>query len=319
MENYNKKFYLDQIPPSDNMGVENTTTWHIDYLTITVWGSNIVELFNDYFMGTFPLLRDMGHGGRFYQQTYSTDLGIIVRYLPVGSDEIRGTIELPGLSCQYLGYDKLVHFYQYLCRTNNKVRIKRIDLAFDHCNFTVEDVRKCILSDDLRSYFKRSTIKIYECPRELDELGKLGTSGLTIGGRSSTRYMRVYDKHGYTRLELEFKAEKAEQVGIDVLMAGCKELAVYEVMGHIRDYIDFFSEWWKEFIADFDRLYKKLPESVKQLSTSQIKKWFENQVASAFYTLASLEGSEYFDNLYLLGSLKYKRSKFSGMVECYSQ
>jgi len=288
--------------------------WHIDYLTLTVWGDDVTKFFELFFVNTFRNLINQGHGGRFYLETYKTDLGITVRTNPVNSIENRTTLEFPGQACQMIGYIGLASFLDQLQVKFDKVRINRIDLAFDHCPFTVEDVLKCVEDDNLRSYFKREKVKYYNSPYEVNELGEVGTSGLYLGGRSSTRMIRIYNKHGFTRLEMEVKHEKAIQVGLDVLKAGSIENALIMAMGHLRDYIDFFEGWWEEFIADFDRNYSKLPDDVQEITIENIKSWFEKQVASAFFVMANMDG-RYLEELFEIGKDKYKNSRYQGLIE----
>jgi DNA relaxase NicK len=214
-----------------------------------------------------------------------------------------------------LSFYGLKQLWDLLRLTFEEVRINRIDTAFDYCPFTVQDVLKEVKDNNLRSYFKRETVTVYDKPYEPNELGKIGTSGINLGGRSSTRYIRIYDKHGYTRLEIEYKGTKSQQVGADLLFSQNPDAALELAIGHLRDYIDFFSDWWEEFIMNFDRLFKTLPKEIQEMTMEGIKNWFENQVASAFFVLSQLEGSEYWNNLIRSGSVKYRKSKYFGILE----
>lgn len=312
-------------PPTDIMGVENSTilkSWHVDYLTITVWGQDLAKSFDQFFVprGIFRPLKDLQHGGRFYQDTYSGDLGIMIRERPVEGTAPHCTIELPGQACQLLGYQGICDFLQILHFNHSKVRINRLDTAFNNCKFTVQDVINAVQDENLRSYFKRETIKTYSNPYERKENEKdlpkgSGTSGISIGGRSSTRYMRVYDKHGYTRMEIEYKGRKADQVAHDLFDCRDEKTALKLAMGHVMDYIEFFSEWWIEFMDNFERLYSKLPQDVQELSIEKIQTWFEKQIAAAFYVMGDLVGHEYFDYLKYVGECKYKQSRYFGLIE----
>ena len=290
--------------------------WHLDWVTFTVWGDDIIEVFDLWYADKFRSLVDQGHGGRFYKSTHKTDKSITVRTDPISGREQHATIEFPGEACQMIGLQGMREFYYFLLNHFERVRCNRIDVAFDYCEFTVQDVTDCLLDNNLRSYFKRSTIKVYNKPFEKNELGGLGTSGVTIGARSSTRYMRVYDKHGYTRLEIEFKHEKAEQVANDVLLSRTDKDALRMAMGHVADYIEFYTEWWDHFMNNFDRLYKTLPETVKEMTLEGIKQWFEDQIASAFYVLASMDkDGEIRKDIFEIGKEKYDQSCYSGILE----
>jgi DNA relaxase NicK len=290
--------------------------WHIDYLTITITGGEVEKQFNTFFNNMFSRLVDQGHGGKFYKVLFRSDLGIQVRSCPINSEIPRSTIVFPGQACQLMGFyviKMFIEMMEYLYPGN--VVFNRFDLAFDDCNFSIEQVEKALLFDDLRSYFKRETIRFYNNPYELQDDGQVGTRGVTVGGRSSTRYMRIYNKHGFTRLEVEFKHEKAGQVARDVIGQDNPDLALRYAIGHIRDYVDFFEDWWNVFVCNQDRLFKKLPGTVQSMTSDRIKRWFEKQIASAFFILTSLEGGEYLDNLYNIGKEKYEYSKYKGLLE----
>lgn len=308
-----------------NNQTDEGPSWHIDYLTVTIWAhdfDDMVDFVNFCLKGIFTDLEDQGHGGRFYRSTYKSDLSITLRLDPVGSsvDNNRCTLELPGKACQMLGFDKLrdllITFNDYF----PKIRVNRIDTAFNNVPFTVQDVENCILDDNLRSYARRSSLKVHHQPFEevkndQGEVIQEGTHGLYFGKRSSTRMIRVYDKHGYTRLEVEYKHDKAHQVAFDVLLSHDVNNALRMALGHLRDYVDFFEEWWTYFMVNYDRLYKTLPQNIQEMTVEQIKNWFERQVSSAFYVLATLEGKEYLNHLYNKGSSDYERSRYKGIVE----
>jgi DNA relaxase NicK len=316
--------YMDKLEKASNLQVhpvitgdesEEVKSWHIDYFTVTVWGENVKELFDLIMMNKFPKSKDQGHGGRFYRETYKTSLGVTIRNNPLDGSESRTTIELPGKACQVLGFYGLKTFYEQLIQIYDKVRINRLDVAFNGLEFQPEDVFEAVENENLRSYLKRSTVKKYSAPFEQNDDGTIGNQGVVLGNRTSTRFMRVYNKHGYTRLEVEYKKEKATQVGFDLLTSLTVEEALTKAMGHLRDYTDFLTDWWLEFVGEFDRLYKKLNETITEIEITKMKEWLEKQVSSAIHVLVELEGIEYIEKLYKLGKMKYKNSRYSGLIE----
>lgn len=297
-------------PQMDNMGVEiikPRADWNIDYLTITVWGEGMLEVYNEHFSEDLGVMVNQHHGGHFYNQTFQSLLGVTIRNDPVTGGDPRSTIEIPGRACTVLGFDKLVAFFQNCCRVFFRVRINRIDTAFNYCPFTVNDIYNAIQNDEVRSLFKRYTLKKYECPNEISENLTVGTSGITLGGRSSERYLRCYDKHGFTRLEVEYKHKKADQVGIDILLSGSPENALKYAVGHLKDYIEITSGMWDEFYNDITRLYAKVTGSGKEIAYDDVRQWFVKQVAPAFYIMASMEDAEFFHQLKEYG--KYRAGK----------
>ncbi len=281
---------LKDNPHTDIMGVEiGKASWHVDYLTVTVWGMEVQQFFS----GWFPELGELynqNHGGRFYQETYRNELGVIVRKRPYdGSD--RQTIEIPGKACQLMGYERMCSWFQGVNRMADRVQIARIDIAMDDVPFTPKQLYQEMQGENFRSLAKRNTIKFYESPLEKRENGIIGTSGVTLGSRSSMRYMRCYDLHGYNRLEVEYKEEKAQLVGYDILYAGDDETALRIAFGHLLDYLDFtLVTWWDSFKQSFKRLYAKLTKTAKEFITEKKINWLKKQVSGTLYACRVLCG-----------------------------
>jgi len=294
--------------------------WHIDWLTVTVWGDDIVRDFDLFFDGILGDLRELGYGGRFYKETYRTEPGIIVRDKPINDIEKRSTIEIPGVACQMLGFDLLRKFLYFLVNGYERVKVNRIDVAYDNMNFSVDDVWDCLQDDEVRSYFKRSTMEYRTKPKQKKDNGELGTHAVTMGGRSSNRYMRVYDKHGFVRLEIEYKDVKADQVARDILLWSGSEVEALKIsMGHLADYVEFFKDWWVEFMSDFERLYANIPGDIKIYTMGKLKDWMKRQVSAAYYVLSMLDDDESMRKEILEeGRKKYKKSKYVGLVENFA-
>jgi hypothetical protein len=111
---------------------------------------------------------------------------------------------------------------------------------------------------------------------------------------------------------VEYKHTKADIVGVDLLLANDTKEALRYAVGHLKDYIEFHNDLWDEFYSDLDRLYSKLPMNVQEMSITEIKKWFEKQVAGSFYILSNFvkdEDLDYWDMLYKLGKFKVMKSK----------
>lgn len=304
-------------PQTDIMGVEisQEKEWHIDFLTVTTWGIDLQEYFEGWFSYTLGEMVDKKHGGRFYSVTWQSEVGVIVRKEPYdGSD--RQTIEIPGTACQLIGYDRLCAWFQGVNREASRVQIARIDVAFDHCGFTPGQLYQAFRSDSLRTLAKRDTIKFYEAPLEKKEDNTLGTSGVTIGSRSSERYCRCYDKHGFTRLEVEYKEAKGNQVGYDLLYAGTPEEALRMAMGHLLDYFDLASvTWWEEFRTSFSRLYSKLSKTCKELVLDKKIAWLRKSVSATLHACRIVCGYDLMRELENIGNKKVmSESKYQAIL-----
>lgn len=280
-------------PPLYIMGAENHSTcsqdvqsWHIDYFRVTVWpepGVDAIMLLNESVGPILGAFVESDRGRYGYTRSLMALAGVHVYYMP--TDDInRFTIELPGQACQLVGFDRLASLYQCIARNSVKFQVTRIDIAFDDVPFSPKMLLDAIYADKVRSYFKRFTVREFNQPFEVNEQGKIGTSGCSFGGRSSTRYLRCYDKHGYNRLEVEFKAEKADQVACDILLEP-SDTAIIQAMGHLLDYIDIDADWWVEFKATYTRLYKKLEHSADMIEAAKIANWLIRQASGAIAVL----------------------------------
>lgn len=333
-------------PPADIMGVENSiVNWHVDYLTVTVSGGAIDKIWDVFLHNYFGELVDLGYGGRFYSCTYRAALGVTVRSFPVSTSDYfddQGnyvsytTLELPGAACQIMGYTGLSDLFQALCRFYDTVHVTRLDLAWDNVSFTPKQVYEAASSGCYRSYAKRDQLAYYEYPYKIAENGRVGLSSCTIGSRSSERYMRVYDKHGYTRLELELKDRRSDIVAVDLFTSGEYE-ACKLAFGHLRDYIDFLVlpsdtirelqnnrnvdyssyivDWWADLVCNIQRLYATVKGTAKNITVNKMLKWMLHQIAPAYSTLLEVTG---YDLSYYLDAAgrqrRYKNKGYSNLL-----
>jgi hypothetical protein len=104
------------------------------------------------------------------------------------------------------------------------------------------------------------------------------------------RFLRVYNKRGPTRLELELKEERANLVAESLFLAPIDDWPTIAI-GHLLDFIDIDRPWWKEFIGDTDRAYKKL-HYAKDVSLEKSRAWLLKQVSPALSAVAECTGGE---------------------------
>ena len=306
------KVRLESHPHVDIMGVEiskQDLTWHIDWLTVTIHGVTVDD-FQDFWVAWFDSyfgkLVDQEHGGRFYKKTHRAGMGVTFRSDPGRGDDY-ATLEIPGQACQLLGFEKLQQIYKNLKFVFGAVVVKRLDTAFDNCPFEVMDAYKEVESDNIRSFFKRENLHLFNDPFQKRENGVVGCHGFTIGGRSSSRFMRVYDKHGSTRLEIEYKEEKAVQVAEDLFSSQLRESAKLAI-GHVRDYIDFFAPWWDKFTAGIERLYKKIVVTAKEVELAKVSSWIVKQVSAALSLVADGYKEDFISSVIELGRVKREKN-----------
>ena len=137
-------------------------------------------------------------------------------------------------------------------------RASRIDVAFDNAQFTPRECYEAWKQGNVRTKAHEKSHKWYE-----------NSEGKTfyVGSRQSGRLIRVYDRRGPTRLEIEFKKEWAAQICSNIAKSNNHQWA-RDCIGYLRDYIDFVDtghnktninravllSWWANFISDTERL-----------------------------------------------------------------
>lgn len=300
-------------PQPDNMGVslQSGLSVHADWMTYTVWGLDFESVWFEV-SDVLGSLKDLHHGGRWYRDTFSGGGGSIVRVNPIGEGGDRFSIEFPGEACQALGYERLQDFYTFLMREAEKVVINRIDIAVDNCPFVPRDIYNAICSNSIRTKTHRETVAFFEKPFEIDENQRIGTTGVTFGSRESERYLRCYTKHGYTRLEVEYKDWRAGNVACDFFI-DC--VPGKSAVAHMRDFFDILSEpiediksrygndintgkflapWWADFVAEIERAYCKQIKPISEVTQETIKSWIYKQVSGGIALLWALD--ENFDD-----------------------
>lgn len=188
-------------------------------------------------------------------------------------------IEIPGQACELIDW-KIFQGLDDVLRNNypDRYHYTRLDFAFDRLPFTPQDVEEAISNGKVRSLAKRETMRVNKSPFEMKDNGELGTYTVYFGSPMSERMMRVYDKRGFTRLELVMKHKRADLVAKDILAA----LDVSEwfpiAISHLRDYVDFKTAWWEEFTHGIGRA-KAIVTTPRDITIERDAAWLERQIA----------------------------------------
>ena len=119
---------------------------------------------------------------------------------------------------------------------------------------------------------------------------------LTVGRRSSARFVRIYNRRGPVRFELEAKEYVAEQLG--QALGEVTDLGEW-IRGVIRDAIDFvepetnssrakLAAWWAWIVESAEKVHvvkAKAPETLEK-----VEAWLEKQVAPAMALMIRAKG-----------------------------
>lgn len=262
-------------------------TYQIHWLNMTVFGSidDSIILYDILFRDTFGDLQSLGHGGRSFKEIQRGLAEFKLYTKPAKNNKEFFHIEIPGSACDALNWEGFQAIYEYLNGNfPDNFKFTRIDFAFDHLNFSPEQALDVFKNDQVRSLAKRDSLEVIQSPFALRDNLEIGTSTINFGSRTSERFLRIYNKRGFTRLEFELKGERANIFATDLLKEQNESRWFKIAIGHLRDYIDFDAEWWTEFISGNARAYRTLSKP-SEVSLQKITHWIEKQVAPALSVL----------------------------------
>lgn len=253
-----------------------------------------LQLWNYFFSFELGALSNSSRVGRGFQHIDIALQEAKLYWLPFPQKNITYDyvhFELPGSACDVVLPERFTQFYAYLKDNGMKFRVTRLDLAFDNCPFTPADFFDRTLSDDCFTYAKRETFTFTSSPEYLNQDGSKGSDTTYIGSRSSTRFLRVYNERGFTRLEIVVKEDRAVAVADQLFQGEYTEWANI-AKAHLQDFIRF-KEWdkWHEFINSVDRADLVI-SAARKISLSKIRAWLVSQVSPALSVVYDVLGEE---------------------------
>jgi DNA relaxase NicK len=298
-------------PPYTDRGVE----FLIDWITVTVWCQKdvILKLLEEVFT-PLSYFRDGDHGGMGYRGTMYGLGGSKLLYSPADNSE-RVTLVVPGQACSALPPELWIDLFTQLDLQSIKWNVTRLDLAFDFVPFTPEDMYKAIEEGSIRSLAKRESLRMDSSPLKMrDTGGQIGCSTVYFGSRQSHRMIRVYNRRGPTRLEMECKDKRADLIARRIFKASPEEWFNLAI-SHVRDFIDVECPWWDDFIKDVERAYAKLV-NLADVTLSKLVSWIDSQVAPALSVL-------YDCDLFLVDTIiqrgrRRRKGKHQSLVQAFS-
>jgi len=193
-------------------------------------------------------------------------------------DRLDVSVNLPGDACEMLGTEGVLALVHEL-----GLKLTRLDVAWDTDLVTPEVVRAAHQAGQAVTHSK--FYKWMQSPEgSTFYLGKRGSD-------SDVRLVRVYDRRGPTRVELELHGKRAQMLwailnGAELVdwSAGC--------LAYLVDFVDFRErsdntnvgrcpqlDWWEDFTEGAGRLALPLPRRAPTLDSTQ--QWLEGQIAPA--------------------------------------
>lgn len=290
-------------------------TMSIHWLSFTVHGKSkdAYQLYEAIFKDIFGVLLAKNGGGRGYKQVLFSLFEFKIYVEPGIQDQEHFHFEIPGKACEFIPATRFQALLDYLeIEHQEKYKFRRIDLAFDHVGFTPDQALTEMLENRIRSLAKRETIRENISHLEKREDGEIGTKTVYLGVNQSERMIRIYNKRGFTRLELQTRNNRAHQIGMDIFNSPDFEEWFSKGIAHLRDYIDFKTLWWDEFVQSIGRA-KLTVSNAKEQTLLGMVDWVETQASPSLSVLADVYGDKFINDLIETGR-KNRRNRYDHLL-----
>lgn len=278
-------------PPPTDRGVENTNEHGVHSTTLTIWAHREWCLYalEQLLFGVMAwnVIPGRGRGFSSIEQHVTGVKLYSSASLPYCS------VEIPGSAADKLDFERLRYWYVWIREQGVRLRFSRADIFFDGVPFTPAMAYDAWKRGDVLTRARRDSYRWIESGE--------GNS-FYCGKRDSERFLRIYDKRGFTRIELELSGERADMVMWQIIEASD---VPSEMLSHIRAFIDFvdcesdsnrsraaFLTWWSEFVENAVKSPLKLP--VLERTIKEIKHYIEQTWSAMFTTINDCEPSEMF-------------------------
>lgn len=269
------------LPPLSNRGV--TVAWSgIHWFAGTVRGlaaSSILSVLADFLSVSVRLHQRGGYG-----YALSGSVGAARVYWSPGRSDV--FVVLSGEVCEVLGVPGVVA----LASTLDLVPSSRLDLAWDVHGITPALVRDAFVGGDVVTRIHRSLNPATGRMKSVDFRSNHEGDTLYLGSRQSERFLRVYDRRGPTRVELEWKGQRAELLWARLLACGEADWSA-EALEELRAFVDFrdrssgvrpdfcpLLDWWSAFTAGAGRSCVAVPRPEAR-TIEDFRVWLRRQVA----------------------------------------
>lgn len=252
-----------------------------------------VDLWDHYFSGSLGYLQSSLRAGRGFQR-----LDVALHEAKLYSSPIQQKsfenkefchFEFTGTACDCLIPTVFQDFCAFLQSDGIEFSITRLDLAFDNLAFTPFEFLDQLKSNNVVSIAKRKTINVDSSPFERRENDELGCDTVYFGSKLSQRFLRVYNKRGFTRLELVCKSDRALAVALDIFEHSYIDWD-FVAREHLVQYVNF-PEWklWTDFIHNATSA-DIIITSARRTSLSRLDNWLRRQVSVALSVYVDVHG-----------------------------
>lgn len=289
---------LSPVPPVGNTGAHLTIHW----LRGGTWASvdDVLERLVGLTGGGD--VEAFGWGRMMYRRHYRLVGGLTVYTEPAASNMPPVLLDVPGTACEVLGFEALRGLTTAL-----GLQLSRVDVALDGAGFTPRQAAAWVRDGNVRCKSQRRKF--------VEDLGG-GSDGetLTLGSRSSARFLRIYDARGFTRVELELKEGAAR--GFRDVLTGAVEDFPKKALGVLRDFVDFVDSSqdsnvsrapllssWAALVAGVQRV-RLAVQGRAAPSVERVRRYVEHQAAAMLSVYVKLGHS--LDELLSFGESRFQ-------------
>lgn len=322
-ENYSKRAragdehaLFEDLPPLVNKGV-TFLEMGIDYLEFTIYTykEKAIDLYNLIFS---EFLGDLILDGstRHYNDRYINGRGFFMGCNPKNTPILHTHWTFPGSICQELPYKLWQIFIRETYLNSIKIKCTRLDIRADYCNFTPYDFYQSIQEGKARTWANRDTLQLIENPYELDEKGNIGNALVYIGSRKSDRFMRVYNLHGFTRMELQTRKDFSNYY-LQYLIESDEKEFINKSMAIMQDFITIDEDYWRILTDGMPRAFMIIkPREDKTLQS--LDAYLKIQVSTVLFLMTAIKGTRYLDELLSIGQKNLvKNPKYFNLIHKY--
>ena len=317
----------DPIPANTNKPVTVTgekgesidpIDFHLDYVAMRVWGDvpldQIFSLVADELYGDPDpaLFVDQEHGTKRHDRLY-IGLSGVVAMTGEGMDPYEDRVrDVPCEPKPFVEFQMKSEAFTWFDETQLRdvvrrlwgelgcnVSCSRLDLAWDYCRFTVEQVRDAVEVGNVRTFAQQAS---YLVGRSLKgpEKGQESSTVYIGNCRQSDRSLRVYNRRGFVRSELQLRGKRAHAAWREMMHRNGGE---FHARGMLLDFVNFIDRsdsanigrcellpWWAEFVEGVKRVRLVIPRVAK--TAKQVAEWFQRKTCRSFVVMLAWLQSE---------------------------
>lgn len=216
--------------------------------------------------------------------------GIDVAAFEGDDGECGALLNVRGEGCEHVGLVEFRNLIDWAFTNGVCPSCTRLDLAWDGLAFSVDEAIAARDRGDIRTKGREwQVLKSRGSEREGE------STTLYVGSGASDRMVRLYDEHGFVRLELQLRRERAWAALADLLWVSGqspRDLTEAEPLarGILVDFLNFVDQasdsnitrrrllpWWSAFVGGVAKLRHLLPRVQKSLERSVA--WVKKTVA----------------------------------------